>query len=244
MAPRKRSNPLEIIMTKDYLAPENPGKRLRKQRKDFNGDVITITRTESQHQPRNDNDDVSSIVAPKATKKRAREPESDELPPKRTRRTHNVGVNYLLAVTARTPPTQAALATAVFYAPESAERSTTLWSELLYLPDVTQPAAFTQGPANSFDTNGNWIEPVPTVNARGRDPDLVPPTNRYMAHLKVGRDLDYAHCCKFDQDPRVAIAKVMPTKKKLVTAGIPLADDTPEDLVPHVEKKRIRKAAR
>lgn len=255
MAPRR--NPLQTDMNTEYLAPENPGKRLRKPRKDR--DVVSTTAPEPrQNRPKTSQIDGSQgTEAPKVLGKRARESENDEVPPEPRKKKATIADLYLLNVPAQGHPTQASVAAIarsrarIDTAPESATRSTAHW------PDVRHPAAPASPTASDhFDENGSWLEPAEGFYAPGEDPALAPPTDRYV--WRETREGTKIHPNPFNKpqfaqdpkrDPKFGKKRVIrrtSTNEEPpcgITAGIPIGDDTPEDLVPHVMKHRNKISA-
>lgn len=227
MAPR--SDPLHIDMTDGYLAPENPGKRQRKPRKDINGDVINPPKAPNQHQP-----------PPIAGQKRAREPTPDDIPVKRAKntakapvnspRTVNIAAGFLLDIPSSAPP--APTKPPIRYAPESYVRP---------IQDLegsaTPPASPTNHPYAIEDAEA-YLE------SRGKDPAVAPPTAAYLSEV-VGprKELKEGHKCLFTVDPVSAKVKAEAPWRPLITAGIPMEEFTPEDLVKYVEAKRKRASA-
>lgn len=239
MAPRR--DPLHTDMKAGHLAPENPGKRLPKPRKDLTADSTTASKASTrQHQPLN-SPVASSTSFPKPTKKRAREPEKDELPPKRAKKAARIADTYRLDVSNRTPPTLEALAYSVIYAPESAVRPPVLSPIPPQVERMTPPSPTA---SDHFDADGNWLEPPIELNAEGKDPSLAPPTARsYEGYLLVHPNPK--DTCQFKRDPKRTNPPVFHRTKPIckVTAGIPLEEYTPEDLVQKVAKKRTRLSA-
>ena len=247
MAPKARCDPLKIDMVDAHLAAANPAKRLRKPRKMSQDPYTAPKPIKKDYLKTEDN-----AEKPEAVPKSGSKPQNDKSTAVRSpssRTNHNAARSEAVPKSGSKPKDDKL--TAVTTPSSRTKRKRDLASQDVNVEEQPRKKAHTTTapslPAasarsmrsdatsvRSHHLTGTFEGAEAWLEAQGPDPTLTPPR---------GAEPKSSFTIAIKLTHRTRKAGVPPKPCHVVTAGIPLEEWTPEDLVKNVQAKRARAAA-